>query len=98
MGFHSGKYTSHWLLKLDFITMFFVGGRRYGIYSSFEIKVKYEHTIGGGGRVEEHFSVNVLLTNKIIFSFRQYVPVFLFFVFFFSFFFSPVASMLLILW
>lgn len=64
------------------------------IYSSFEIKVKYEHTNGGGGRVESIFSVNVLLTNKIIFSFRQYVPVF-FFVFFF---FSPVASMLLILW
>lgn len=62
MEFQSGKCNSHWLLKLDFITMFFVGGRRYGIYSSFEIKVKYKHTIRG--RVEEHFSVNVLLTNK----------------------------------
>lgn len=53
MEFQSGKCNSHWLLKLDFITMFFVGGRRYGIYSSFEIKVKYKHTIRG--RVEEHF-------------------------------------------
>ena len=47
MEFQSGKCNSHWLLKLDFITMFLVGGRRYGIYSSFEIKVKYKHTIQG---------------------------------------------------
>lgn len=43
MGLHSGKYNGHWLLKLNFITMFiiFFRDRRYGIHPYFEMKVKY---------------------------------------------------------